>query len=70
MLQICKGASCLEAALIQEMRKREEYAGQKGLPAECRGPEREARILQYCVWKYVCVNHSEQGRGRGEDTDT
>ena len=29
MLQICKGASYLKAALIQEMRKREEDAGQK-----------------------------------------
>lgn len=44
--------------------------GTKGLPAECRGPEREVGVLQDSVWKYVCVNCSEQSRGRGEDTDT
>lgn len=71
MLQICKGASCLEAALIQEMRKKKkECAGQKDCEPNAEALNEKSECFKNSVWKYVRVNRSEQGRGRGEDTDT
>lgn len=53
MLQICKGASCLEVALIQEMRKekKQECAGQKDCEPNAEALNEKSEFFKNSVWK-------------------